>query len=139
MKSHFHRGNFFCHNFFMPHEFWLLLNVILLCKIHKIQFKQLKKEVTIIFLVWYGRVREREDYIIHGKKGPYDEQQQKIKKCNFGELLTLSKNYEKKTCSLRASYHNVLFITCTTIFQFLACCFVVVQQKSIKMYFAICI
>ena len=137
MKSYFHR-DFFPRNFFMPHEFWLLLNVILLCKIHKIQFKQLKKEVTIIFLVWYGRVRER-GLCIHGKKGPYDVQQQKIKKCNFGELLPLSKNYEKKTCSLRASYHNILFITCTTIFQFLACCGVVVQQKSIKMYFAICI
>ena len=138
MKSHFHRGNFFCHNFFMPHEFWLLLNVILLCKIHKIQFKQLKKEVTIIFLVWYGRVRERGLYI-HGKKGPYDVQQQKIKKCNFGELLPLCQKITKKTYSLRASHNNILFITYTTIFQFLACCFVVVQQKSIKMYFAICI
>ena len=136
MKSHFHRGNFFCHNFFMPHEFWLLLNVILLCKIHKIQFKQLKKEVTIIFLVWYGRVRERGLYYTWEKRS-LRWTTAKDNKVQF--RWALSKNYEKKTCSLRASYHNVLFITCTTIFQFLACCFVVVQQKSIKMYFAICI
>ena len=125
MKSHFHRGNFFCHNFFMPHEFWLLLNVILLCKIHKIQFKQLKKEVTIIFLVWYGRVRERGLYYTWEKRS-VRWTTAKDNKVQFRWAVdTVKKLRKKKTCSLRASYHNIFFITCTnyyfSIFSLLFC------------------